>query len=120
MILMPDLPSPRSANCLAKMPRLRAREIDERGIRIEIADALQERRKVGIGERNADRLDDLAAGLQEARLERRLRFDPRRPIVDQRNDALAAVLGRPFGHDPRLLALQKAGPHHVGRLGNGD
>ena len=83
MILMPELAEPRSANCLAKMLRLRAREIDESGIRIEIADALQERRKVGIGERNTDRLDDLAAGLEEAGLERGLGFDPRRPIVDQ-------------------------------------
>ena len=40
----------------------------------------------------------------EARLERGFRFDAGRPIVDQRDDAFAAVLGRPFGHDPGLLS----------------
>ena len=52
--------------------------------------------------------DDLAAGLHEAGLECGFRFDARRPIVDQRDDALAAVLERPFGHDPGLLAQHES------------
>ena len=59
---------------------LRAREIDERRVRIDVADALQERREVGIGERNADRFDDLSAELGEALLERGLGFGARAPI----------------------------------------
>ena len=105
---------------MAKIAGLRARKINERGVGIEVADALQERREIGIGERDADRFDDLAAGLDEAGLERRLRFDAGRPVVDQRDDTFAAVLGRPFGHDPGLLAEQEAGAHHVGRFGNRD
>ena len=61
--------------------------------------------KSGIGERDTDGFDDFAAGLQEAGLERGLRFNAGRPVVDQGDDAFAAVLGRPFGHDPGLLAL---------------
>src|SRR5215471_19109597 len=41
--------------------RLRAGKVDERRIGREIADTLQERRKVGVGERDAHLLDDLAA-----------------------------------------------------------
>src|SRR5215471_6731420 len=39
--------------------RLRARKVDEGRVRLEVADALQERREVRVGERDADRLDDL-------------------------------------------------------------
>ena len=49
-------------------------------------------------------------------LERGLRLDAGRPVVDQGHDALRAVLRRPFAHDPRRLAEREAGAHHVGRL----
>ena len=94
---------------------LRAGEIDEGGIGVEVADALQERRKVRIGQRNADRFDDLAAELGEALLECGLRFGARRPFVDQRDDPLAAVLGRPLAHDHRGLSEREAGARHERR-----
>ena len=40
---------------------LRAGKIDEGRVRIDVADALQERGEIRIGERDADRFDDLAA-----------------------------------------------------------
>jgi len=85
---------------LGEDARLRAREVDERGIRIDVADALQERREIGVGERNADRFHDLPAELGEALLERGLSFRARSPFVDQRHHPLAAVLRRPLAHDP--------------------
>src|SRR5262249_49963022 len=66
---------------LGENARLRAGEVDEGGIGVEVADTLQERRKVRIGQRNADRFDDLAAELGEALLECGLRFGARRPLV---------------------------------------
>ena len=98
---------------------LRAGEIDEGGIGVEVADALQERRKVRIGQRNADRFDDLAAELGEALLECGLRFGARRPFVDQRDDPLAAVLGRPLAHDPGRLRQNETGADEIGRRGGG-
>src|SRR5262249_48662096 len=75
---------------------LRAGEIDESGIGVEVADALQKRRKVRIGQRDADRFDDLAAEYGEALLERVLPFCARRTIVDQRDDSLGSVRGLPL------------------------
>src|SRR5262249_17998138 len=56
---------------------LRAGKVDEGGIGVDVADTLQERRKVRIGQGDADRFDDLAAELGEALLERGLRFGAR-------------------------------------------
>ena len=60
-----------------------------------------------------------AAELGEALLERGFRFGARRPLVDQRDDALAAVLGRPLAHDPGRLRQNEAGAHEIGRRGGG-
>ena len=65
-------------------------------------------------------LHDLAAELGEALLERGFRFGTRRPLVDQRNGALAAVLCRPFAHDPGGLGENEAGAHEIRRRGRGD
>src|SRR5437762_5155861 len=82
---------------------LLAREIDERGVRCEIANALEKWREIRISERYLQLLDHLPAAGRERVRERGFRFSARRPIVDQRHNSLAAVLGRPFAHDHRGL-----------------
>jgi hypothetical protein len=76
--------------------------------------------EVRIGERNADRFHDLPAELGEALLECGLGFRARRPLVHQRDHPLAAVLGRPFAHDPGRLCEDEARAHEVRRGGGGD
>ena len=56
----------------------------------------------------------------EAGLECRLGLGARRPVVDQSDDALRAVLDRPFGERPGLRRDDEAGAHEIGRLGRGD
>ena len=81
--------------------RLRAGKIDERGVRLDVSDALQERREVGIGERQADQLDDLAADLEESGFERRLGIDAGHAFNHQGDNPLSAVLQAhaPMIHD---------------------
>src|SRR3977135_2765378 len=94
MILMPALSRPRSRNCLTKGPPglaeaalkkllhdgrpLPGRHEHENGVRLGDARALQHRREIGIGERKADRLEDLPSRLDEGILERAFRVDARR------------------------------------------
>jgi hypothetical protein len=81
---------------LAKDRRLGAGKINECSIGLEVGDALQERREVRIGERQADRFNDLAADLVKRVLKATSASAPRRPVVDQCDDLLAAVLDRPL------------------------
>jgi hypothetical protein len=92
-----------------------AGEIHEQCIRVEIAGALQERCKVRIGERHPHRFDDLQAALCSTVLEGRFGLQTRRPVIDQGDDLLDAVLRRPIGHDGRRLRQREAGTHHIGR-----
>src|ERR1700741_4293087 len=77
--LIPALSSPRSANCLAKVPAWPAGTNTNRvsGFRSR---ALQERREVGIGERHLDGLDHLAASLLEGVGEHGGGLVARRPV----------------------------------------
>src|SRR5947209_1528252 len=59
---------------------LLAGEIDERGVRLEIADALKERREIRIGQRNLELLDHLSTAGRERIREGGFRFSARRPI----------------------------------------
>jgi hypothetical protein len=61
---------------------LRAREINKRCVRMDVADALQKRGKIRISERDANRLDDLASGVGETGFKGGLRFNSWSPIVD--------------------------------------
>ena len=81
-----------------------------------VANALQKRREVRVGERNADRFHDFAADLLEARGEGGFPFDAWGPIVDQRNDVLAAVLGRPFSQNPGLRGQNETRTNEIRRL----
>src|SRR5262249_51253845 len=61
---------------------LRTGKKDESGIGMDVTDALEERCEVRIRQRNADRLDDLAAGLNEASFKGGLCFDARSPVIN--------------------------------------
>src|SRR6187399_2638091 len=91
MSLMPALSSPRSANCLAKVPAWPAGTNTNRVSGLA-SRALQERREIGIGERHLDGLDDLPAGLREGVGEYRSRLGARRPVRLDYSNLLAAVL----------------------------
>ena len=76
MNLMPDLSSPRSTNCRMKAGPNFGRHEAEQRIRLRFGDALEERREIRIGERDAQRLDHVAAERFEAPLERGLSSIP--------------------------------------------
>src|ERR1700738_1818606 len=65
---------PALCKLLGENTRLGAGKIQERRIRVEIANTLQKRGKIGIREGNSDRFDDLPAELGEALLECRFRL----------------------------------------------
>ena len=105
---------------LGEQAGLEARKINEQRIGLVVARPLQERREIGIGERHPHGFDDLRAALGDALLERGFGFEARRPVVDDGDDPLGAVLDRPVRDGRRRLPEGEAGAHHVGRALHGD
>ena len=94
---------------------LPGRHEHEDGIGLGVGGALQERRKVGIGERKADGLEHFSARLGEGVLEGVLGVDARGIVRHHGDDFLDAVLGRPLRHRHRRLRQREAGARDVRR-----
>ena len=82
---------------------------------MQVARALQERREIRIGERHFQRVENLAAALGEMVGEDLAGFGAGRPVGQDRDRFLAAVLDRPVGDDAGLLAERETRAHVIGR-----
>ncbi len=113
--LDPGLVEPALDELFDEGAALPGRHKDEDGVGLGVGRALQERREIRIGEREADRLHDLAASLGEGVLEGGLRVDAGRIVRHHGDDLLDAVLGRPVRHRNGRLREREARAHDIGR-----
>ena len=88
---------------------------DEGDVGLGVLDALHERREVGVRRREADRADDLAAGIGEALGEGRLGVMAGDEVADRGIAGLPALLGRPFADRIGLLPQREGDPRDIGR-----
>ena len=98
-----------------ELARLRRRHEQHQRVGLQVLGLLQERRELGRRERRAQLVDDLAAELFEARLERVLRIEAGTVVGDERDGGLLAVLRRPFGDRHGLLRQRETDAHEVRR-----
>src|SRR5467141_1217766 len=89
-------------------------------LRSEVLGALHERREVRVGDREAHRADDAAAGFLEGALELRLVVVPRAVVGDHGVGLLDALPHRPGAEGLHDLREGDRGAHHVGRPGDDD
>ena len=109
------LVEPALGKLLHERAALTCRHEHEHGVRLGVFHPLQERRKVGIGQRHLDLFDDLAAAGGEVLLEEVQRVVTGSEVRGQRRDLLDAVLGGPVADDGGGLREGKTGAHDIGR-----
>src|SRR6202022_784531 len=115
MILMPEAASPRSANCLAKIPAWVPGKYRNAVSGLRSRTRCRNGAKSGFASGMRIDFDDLPTELGEALLECCFRLGARPPLVDERDDPLAAVLCRPLPHDPGRLREDEAGANVIRR-----
>src|SRR6185437_9222465 len=99
----------------SKWTGLARRHEDKQRVGMKIGGTLQERCKVWIGKRNLERLKNLATRLGKMLGENLSRLCAGRPVGQDGDGFLAAVLDRPVGNDAGLLAEREARAHVIRR-----
>ena len=91
------------------------RHEDEEHVGLGVLDPLHERREIGIVGREADRADDLAAGIGEALGEGGFGVMPGDEVADRGVGLLPALFGGPFAERQRSLPQRERDARDVGR-----